>query len=403
MLNKEGFIMNKSNKILMLVFSIMMATLPLFAVACNKKAEVVALENCAIEHETEFGGIYIKKTIDEFNALGFVYGDSVNVVFSNGYEMMDIPYYNGYYTKNNEKLLVAYKGYPYIKVTINNGNDIWYDADFAKESNGNDLWLMSDFSSEVTATITLAQRGKYKDIQDVRNIEYRDQRNEYPSDIVFANFRSLSGGNLKENFIYRSASPCDNQHNRASYVDTLMGQAGVNFMINLADTTEKIDGYMSAEDFNSPNFASLYENNKVVLLTMNMNYASDAFKTKAVSGLNAILNNEGPFLVHCTEGKDRTGFMCLLIEAIAGATYQEIVDDYMVTYANYYGITKEKDSVKYNVIIQSLLNPMIEEIVGQTDIDFNEVDFALAAKNYVGDKMAEEDFNQLKAKICNIG
>ena len=36
-------------------------------------------------------------SIDDFNKLGFEYGDSVNVSFTNGYELTDIPYYNGYY------------------------------------------------------------------------------------------------------------------------------------------------------------------------------------------------------------------------------------------------------------------------------------------------------------------
>ena len=45
------------------------------------------LENCAIIHEEEFGGVYITRTIDEFNSLGFNYGDSVDVIFSNGYKL----------------------------------------------------------------------------------------------------------------------------------------------------------------------------------------------------------------------------------------------------------------------------------------------------------------------------
>ena len=43
---------------------------------------------------------------------------------------------------------------------------------------------------------------------------------------------------------------------------------------------------------------------------------------------------EGPCYIHCTEGKDRTGFVCLLLEALCGANYGELRDDYMTTYAN---------------------------------------------------------------------
>ena len=60
------------------------------------------IEGLPISHEEEFGGVYIKITIDDFNKLGFLYGDSVKVVFSNGYTMDDIPYFNGYYVKDGD-------------------------------------------------------------------------------------------------------------------------------------------------------------------------------------------------------------------------------------------------------------------------------------------------------------
>ena len=46
--------------------------------------------DAAILHELEFGGVYVDITIDDFNALGFAYGDSVTVSFSNGYELQDV-------------------------------------------------------------------------------------------------------------------------------------------------------------------------------------------------------------------------------------------------------------------------------------------------------------------------
>ena len=96
--------------------------------ACGGKtgaSGTAALSDCSISHEEQFGGAYIEKTIDEFNDIGFEYGDSVNVSFSNGYVLEDIPYYNGYYTITGDPILVAYPGYPYIKACFNNGADLW--------------------------------------------------------------------------------------------------------------------------------------------------------------------------------------------------------------------------------------------------------------------------------------
>ena len=76
---------------------------------CNSdNGRAVSVSDLGIIHEEEFGGVYIDITIDEFNALGFEYGDSVTVSFSNGYKLKDIPYYNGYYTQTGEPLLIAY-------------------------------------------------------------------------------------------------------------------------------------------------------------------------------------------------------------------------------------------------------------------------------------------------------
>ena len=350
----------------------------------NEKA-APELVDAAIIHETEFGGVYIDITIDDFNALGFEYGDSLKLSFSNGYTLDDLPYYNGYYTQVGEPLLVAYPGYPHIRAGINNGGD---------------LWEIAELTESETATITLAEKGKYADIQSARDIHYEDDRALFESDEVFANFRSVKVGRLRENMLFRSASPCDNQHNRAPYVDKLIKKAKVKLIVDLADTDEKIADYMVAGDFDSPYFASLYKEKKVCPLSMNMNFGSDEFKKKAAQGLAFIAENEGSFLVHCTEGKDRTGFICMLIEALAGANYDEILADYMVTYYNYYKISAESDSARYNTIVENVLVPMIEAMVGDDSVDVKTADLAPYAEQFAKDGgMTDEQIKLLKEKI----
>ena len=75
-------------------------------------------------------------TIDEFNALGFEYGDSYDVTFSNGYKLEDIPYYNGYYSKTGHPLISAYPGYPHIDVCVNNGDPLWGTAGLKEGDTG---------------------------------------------------------------------------------------------------------------------------------------------------------------------------------------------------------------------------------------------------------------------------
>ena len=344
-----------------------------------------ALSDCGIIHEPEFGGVYITSTIEAFNALGFDYGDSVNLRFSNGYELTDLPYYNGYYTENGEPLLIAYPGYDYIKAAINNGDD---------------LWTVAGLSESDTATVTLCEQGKYLDVQRARDIHYTDLRSDYPSDEVFANFRAVRAGEIAENTLYRSASPCDNQHNRAHYVDDLAAAADVRFILDLADNEDKIDGYVSADDFNSPWFLTLYNNGKVEPLALNMNFASDEFKQKIVKGLTAMAAADGPYLVHCTEGKDRTGFVCMLLEALAGATYAEIVDDYMITYDNYYKINPSDDKERYDVIVDKVLDPMIRSMAGDPGPDLKTADLSACAVTFLTEAgMDAEQIETLRHRL----
>ena len=351
----------------------------------SDRTAVPKLTGSPVRHELEFGGCFTDKTIDEFNALGFKYGDSINAEFSNGYVLKDIPYYNGYYSQVNEALLVAYPGYEAVKLCINNGADLWIEAGL-KEGD--------------TVDITLNKAAKYLEVQEARDIHYEDDRSLYESDVQFANFRSLTGGKLKAGLLYRSASPCDNQHNRAPYVDSLMKEADIAYILDLADDEEKIQEYRNADNFNSPFFTSLYEDGKVLPLRMNANYAGEEFREKLITGLNAIIENDGPYLIHCTEGKDRTGFVCMFIEAFAGASYDEIVNDYMMTYDNYYGITEETDPEKYSVIVDDVLNPMISFLIGDDKVDIKTADLAEYTNVYLAESgMTEERIAALRAKL----
>ena len=365
------------------LFIVILATMMLLS-GCRKKEESIRVSGLATIHETEFGGVYLKITIDEFNKLGFQYGDSVDLEFSNGYKLEDIPYYNGYYVDAGEALLIAYPGYDYIKAAINYGEDLWERAQLkASNSEQKTLWSTALLDEHSTATIALRESGKYKDVQEARDIHYSDDRSKFPSDVVFANFRNVVMGSIKEGNLYRSASPCDNQHNRAPYVDSLMKGAGVQCILNLSDNDTKITNYISKSDFNSPYFLTLYNDNKVIPIALNMNYLSEEFANKIAQGFIEMSAKEGPYLVHCTEGKDRTGFVIMLLEALAGASYQEIADDYMLTYDNYYKINQEKEPAKYKTILEKNLDAMLTFVVNDQTVNIKTAELAPYARQYL--------------------
>ena len=335
-----------------------------------------------VMEDKEFGNANLDISIDRFNDSGFAYGDSVDVSFSGGYTLEDIPYYNGYYARLNRPQLVAYPGTEHVAAAISSGGRMWDEAGCREND---------------TVTVRLNAAGKYLKEQDAMDLVYSDDRADYPDDESFANFRAMSGGKLSRDLFYRGASPVDNSHNRAPFADSLIEKAGVGYVLDLADTEEKLVGYTKKEDFKSEYSMGLLQAGDIRPLGLSAGYQTEDFRKKLADGLKDMTGHEGPYYIHCTEGKDRTGFVCLLLEALAGASYEEIESDYMITYKNYYGLTKESDREKYDTVIKVRLEDMLITLTGQPEgADFSDVDFCAGAQNYLKDcGMTEDEIEKL--------
>ncbi|MBO7667583.1 MAG: tyrosine-protein phosphatase [Firmicutes bacterium] len=345
----------------------------------------VSPDTDTVSHDEKFGSALLSLSQEEFEALGFVLGDGCSVEFSNGYTLPDAPYFNGYYVRNGEPVIVAYPGDPCVRITLNNVG----------------IWDAAGLSEGDSVTITQVEPGKYSAIQEALGQIYSFDRDDYPSDEAFANFRSFSAGDLKENFLYRGASPVDDSRCRAPYVDSLLELHGVAFVIDLADSEEDMEGYIASPGFSSAYTKELYDNGAVVLLDMGSAYTGQAYKEKAAQGLRAALASQGPIYIHCMEGKDRTGFVCLLLEALAGAGYDEMKADYMTTYENYYQVTKEDTPEKYDAIVDLYFVPFMEFLHHTEYVPILETaDYREDAAFYLKDGgMTEEEIAALLALI----
>ena len=356
----------------------------------NSIENVPHIDNVRIYEYAAFGSIDMDISIADFNNLGFEYGDSVNVMISNGYEALDIPYFDGYYAKTGDIALVSYPTHNNVHLCIVNGDRIW---DIAKV-NEND-----------TMSVRLNQKGKYKEVQELLKMKYSNDREEYVSDVTFTNFRNIKMGSIKENMLYRGASPIDNLNLRAKYADKLIEEFGIQYDINLSDSLRSVHEHLNKEDCESPYYDSLYQNNKVITLSMDMNYKSKKFGEKVVEALIAMSKNDGPYYIHCVEGKDRTGVFCAIIEGLAGATYEEIVADYMKTYDNYYGINEKTDKLRYDAIKNQYIDHMLRFYAdygenGNKDIALKDLEWTNIMGRYLTDNgMTIEDLNNLYDKL----
>jgi protein tyrosine/serine phosphatase/S-adenosylmethionine hydrolase len=299
--------------------------------------------------------------IADFNAAGFQFGDVVTVVFSNGF-VLEAPYLDGYYVNNGYPLVRAYPGQANIAVCVNYGklNQI------AKVQVGDSFAVM------------MSAAGDYRTQYEIRKLTRTNKRGDYSSDEVFANFRPLALGRIGKGELYRSSSPIDNQLGRAATADALMGAARVQTVVDLSDSADNISAFLAAKDFASPNYAALYKEGKVIVLNMGLAYASDEFRAGIVKGLSFMAERQGPFLFHCTEGKDRTGFMAALLGSLMGASKDAIVADYMQSYLNYYGV--KEGTEQYRLISQDVLD-MLKVIAGSSDLD--KADLGAGARAYL--------------------
>ena len=335
-----------------------------FAASCAHKPE----QTYGVLQDEKFGVVYLDVSIEDFLASGFQFGDSCDIRFSNGLTFEDIPLFNGYYVRYGMPLIVGYPGYEYIAVTRNNQG----------------LWQDSGLTENDTATVTLHKAGKYLIDQETLSQTYSNDVGDYRDEIQFANFRTLSGGDLKDGFLYRGASPVDNQKYRAAVVSALLEANDIRFILDLADSEEEYLNHREEDDFSSLYAAGLYDADCVALLDMGADYASDDYRQKIVSGLRQLLSSDGPIFIHCLEGKDRTGFVCFLLESLAGASYDEMLDDYMLTYENYFGITKQDSPEKYDAIASLYFDAFVVCLHG-TEEHGAAGDYSQDAVNYLLD------------------
>ena len=345
-------------------------------------AEGVSVTGKVTEIE-KYGHALLDVTIADFNAAGFTLGDVVTVAAGN--YTGDIPYFDGYYVDKGEYMVRAYPGHTCIAVCINYGK-------FAETAG---------IGIGDSVTITLKEAGAALSTQVMNSLVYTNEPADYASEEVFANFRAVNTTGIGAGKLYRTASPINNENNRAAIANKLVEAAGVKSVMNMGDTDDEIVAYAAAEDFNSAYYKGLYDAGKVIALGMPVNFASDEFAQGVVKGLTFLSENEAPYLVHCTEGKDRAGFTSMLLEALMGAPVEEIVADYMLSYVNYYHMDPVAEAEKYSMIAEKNVMEMLRTVAGlEKGASLEGVDLAQAAEAYLTQHgMAAETIAALKTNL----
>lgn len=225
----------------------------------------------------------------------------------------------------------------------------------------------------MSVTLSMAEKAGYLNEYEIRHLEKSEERSDYASDPIFANFRNVVMGKIPAGRLYRGCNPVLDDA-RAPYAAKLVEKARIRTVINLADSEESMAPNLPG----APYYRQLVNDGKVIALNMGIDFNDPAFTAKLKDGLLFMVANEGSYYIHCNEGKDRAGMVVALLEALMGATVQEISDDYMVTYMNYFNVAK--DDAKYPIIAKIITDLFIQMNGGAP---VNDANIQGVAENYI--------------------
>ena len=349
---------------------------------------------------TQFGNVVLHVYGNAFAGLGFEYGDVVRASF--GGREFQMPVVSSYSDVENGEMLCRIvlnedESQSAVVLAIRNGDFAQTTGLAEKETTGEEPGYAWRFDPETVITVTMAEKGGYWDQYVLRELGGTTNRGDYAelTDEQYANFRMVAAPGIAAGRLYRSSSPVNPDLNRNREADAALDGAGVHAVLNLADTEDGMKAY--------PNFAEThYAGRNILALAMSMDYMSRDFRDKLAAALRFIAASDGPWLVHCSHGKDRTGFLCAILECLAGADAEAVVSDYMESYVNLYHLAPGEE--KYELLAESGIVQELQDAFAVPDWRADGVDLAEEARKYllkIG--LEEEEIAAVLEKLAQRG
>lgn len=353
----------------LVIFSLLLST----GCASSPEAEAKTFSG-TVSDISKYGNITTDIPSDALSAAGYELGDLLVAVVDDSFRI-DAPYVSTYSDVDKGHYLMR-DDEGFLALAINHGN-------FAQESG-------AQLGSKIR--ISLEEKSAYKASYEIRHLERSAERDDYDSDAIFANFREISSGSIAPGRLYRSCHP-SNEEPRASYALSLVKEAGVKTIVNLADSPEALEAMLSPGSY----YEDLYRNDRVIALNMGVDFNDPAFHEKLARGLRFMIHHEGPYLLHCKEGKDRAGMVSALLAALSGANLDEITSDYMESYKNYYKVEENDD--RYPIIGRIIVD-ILKDMNKGIAVDKNTKLKAMAV-SYLEDVigLSGEEISQLQSNL----
>ena len=333
---------------------------------------------------SKYGNVELDMPGSEFLSRGFAFGDIVTVSFED--QAHDLPIGSSYSDVDDGQMICRVEineeeAEDRLVLAVNMGDFAASCGVAVKKETAEEPGYRWEYEQEKPVfSFVMKEKGGYLSEYSLRQLVRTNARADYPhlTDEAFANFREVETSGMGKGVLYRSSSPIDPQLGRSGYADKALHAAGVQTVVNLADTESEAKAYPGYDD-------SAYSRCDVIMLSLGLDVQSEAFEEGLAKGLRFMIAHDGPYLVHCTEGKDRGGFVSAVLACLMGAAAKEVIADYMTTYENYYGTEPESES--YRIIAESNIKKTLAAVFDAADIEAPDVDLAKEAQAYMTDRL----------------
>lgn len=343
----------------------------------------------AIKEINKHGNVILDTTFDEMKSHGMDVGDVITVTAAEA--EFDLPVGTSYTDVDSGEMICRFDTEDNeVAIAVNMGS-------FATEAGIGEKQTIEEnpgFKWDMRITelsLKLKEKAGYLDVYNARNLSRTDVRSDYAalSDEAFANFRAVAVSGMKENTLYRSSTPIEPAIGRNEYAMAAMEKAGVKTVINLDDSVDVMTGYETYP-------GSYYSRCKIINPEMSYDFGTEEFAEKVKESVLFIIENDGPYLIHCKEGKDRTGILCAILESFVGVSAKDVMTDYMITYDNFYNV-KPGDTA-YDIILRDNLVKTLCTLYQADDIET--ADLREKATEYLlSAGLTDEQLRLLSAKL----
>ena len=184
------------------------------------------------------------------------------------------------------------------------------------------------------------------------------------------------------------------------YADQMLKEHKVKAILNLDNNSSTIKQSSYPK---STYYRSLFNAGKVCARSISGVTDSSSWRNGIVDRVRFFAKNEGPYAVHCWIGRDRTGFVIILLECLMNVPFENMYNDYIKSDENF------RNTGRFDNNTISGFSKDLKIITGKSAADtkhpkasdWKNVNFVACAENYLRKGgMTNSEIQKLKSNLA---